>query len=146
MFALPPEIRAHEPPQVTGVTCPDCAGTLQVERQGHKAHLHFACRIGHTYSVTELLSAKEQRLEERLWATLLALEEYATLLENLAPQAARECGANAGSACQDRRSALRSMARAVRELIEKDRPLSLSQDVPETGAGAQQPVGPERPT
>jgi hypothetical protein len=74
------------------------------------------------------------------------MEELAQLLEDLAPQAVRECGEGAGPACRDRRTALLAMARALRRLIEQDRPLNLSLDVPGSGTGLQLPVAPERPT
>jgi len=108
----------------------DCAGSLEVERRGHKGHLHFACRIGHAYAVAELLAAKEQRLEERLWTAVVALDELTMLLDDLAPQAVRECGEGAGPACQHRSAALRTTARALRAMIEKDRPLHLGRDIP----------------
>jgi hypothetical protein len=124
MFALPSDIGTGKP-QVTALVCPDCPGTLTVETRGYKGHLHFACRIGHTFAVPDLLAAKEQRIEERLWGAVLALEEMGALLRDLDGQAARECGAEVGRACQNRRQVVEAHARSLRALIDGDQPLDL---------------------
>src|SRR5262249_19562303 len=72
MFALPPLPSDGSGPQVTGISCPDCAGVLEVEIQGRKGHLHFRCRIRHGYSLPTLLVVKEQAVEDRLWAAVTA--------------------------------------------------------------------------
>lgn len=67
--------------QTTGMGCPDCPGALAVSAVDR--HLHFRCRIGHAYSLTELVLAKEKTIEDLLWAPVTALTELATLLREL---------------------------------------------------------------
>jgi hypothetical protein len=64
-------------PEVTGIACPDCCGVLAVRIEGRDKELSFVCRIGHTDDVTELLSAKEEALEDRLWSAVTGFEELA---------------------------------------------------------------------
>jgi hypothetical protein len=52
-----------------------------VDRQ--RAWLFFVCRIGHSYGLAEVLAAKEERLENRLWTVVTAAEELAALLKDL---------------------------------------------------------------
>jgi two-component system chemotaxis response regulator CheB len=140
MLALP--ALAGDTPQPTGLVCPDCPGVLGVEAHGQNGHLHFRCRIGHAFAVPELLTAKEQAIEERLWGAVLALEEMAALLRDLEAHAARECGVEVGRACQERQEVVEAQARTVRALIQADRPLDLSRAVP----GAPEPAALESPT
>jgi two-component system chemotaxis response regulator CheB len=110
------------PPILTPLTCPDCPGALTVRTEGGEGYLHFECRIGHAYSLRDLLAAKEERIEERLWAAVVAFEEVAALLGELesqrgvpeSPYAARSRGAVAH-------------ARALRAIIDEDVPIELVQ-------------------
>jgi hypothetical protein len=127
MYALPPNLSNGDGPRVTGITCPECAGSLEVVREGHGA-LRFICRVGHAVSVDELLAGKEEKIENDLWAAIRALEELATLLEDLEAyamrhgrmSAARITSASrrrvttvAGSATSWRKSGLSTSPRAV---------------------------------
>jgi hypothetical protein len=78
-------LSAHAPSEVeqtTGMGCPDCPGVLGVSAM--KEHLRFRCRIGHTYSLAELIASKEGRIEDLLWAPVTALTELAALLREAA--------------------------------------------------------------
>jgi hypothetical protein len=90
VFAIPPRLEVAPEPQLTGVSCPDCGGSLSVESEGKRADLVFRCRIGHTYSLTELLVAKEERLHAQLWTAYTALMELQALLHDLAVREASE--------------------------------------------------------
>ena len=70
MYALPPRLRDTTEPPVSGVSCPDCCGMLAVHVEGKRSTLVFECRFGHTFMLEELLAAKEERLDERLWTPL----------------------------------------------------------------------------
>lgn len=130
MLALPPHITPGAGRQLSGLACPDCPGALTVEVQGRKGHLHFTCRIGHTYAVPALLAAKEQAVEERLWSAVLTVEEMAALLRDLEGQAARQCWSDVEGPCRERAGDLEAHARTLRRLIEQDRPLSLGFEAP----------------
>lgn len=80
--ADPGDPEAGDPPAqvVSGLTCPDCGGTLWVEDQGG---LRFRCRVGHALSPESLLVGKGEALEKALWAAIVALEERADLYRRL---------------------------------------------------------------
>jgi two-component system chemotaxis response regulator CheB len=141
MDALPRDLAPGTGRRLTGVTCPDCPGSLTVEVQGHKGHLHFVCRVGHAYSVAGLLAAKEEVLEDRLWGAALALEELAALLGDLEAYAVRQCWAGVETLCRTRRQLLEEHALALRRLIEQDRPVEIGFDDPGTEMAQTGPPG-----
>src|SRR5262245_7188328 len=119
MDTLPPQLPPDGREAVTGVICPDCGGAVTIQR--HHRHVVFACRVGHAYSVAELVVAKEQELERRLWMVNYSFEELAALLSDcerlgLAQELDTE-------PCRRRISAAREQAARVRAMIEADRPL-----------------------
>jgi hypothetical protein len=122
MYAIPPRVDAAPEPLVTGVSCPDCCGGLTVQAEGKRADLVFECRVGHTYSVDELLVAKEERLHARLWTTYTGLTELVALLGDLAEREVSDDGRGRYAA---RREVARTQAGRLRRLIEDNRPLAL---------------------
>jgi hypothetical protein len=123
MFALPPSLRTDAGFQVSGLACPDCCGVLQVEMQGRKGHLGFRCRVGHAYALPDLLLAKEQTIEDRLWSALVAVEELVALLRDLEARA-EECWPGGEERCRSRRAALEAYLVTLRRVVQEDRPLS----------------------
>jgi len=81
MQAIPRRPAVDESETVTGISCPDCPGVLAVTNEGR--WLRFRCRVGHLYSLKELIQFKEQRLENLLWAPVTALDELAHLLREV---------------------------------------------------------------
>lgn len=122
MYAIRPRVNVALEPQLAGVSCPDCCGSLAVQREGKRADLLFECRVGHTYSVEELLVAKEERLHARLWIGYTALMELVALLDDLrvweASEAARRCYAGRSEVAQ-------TQAERLRRLIEDNSPVGL---------------------
>lgn len=114
MQAIPP-LRPGETERVTGITCPDCPGVLQVSLLDE--YVHFRCRIGHTYSLVELIRGKEEQLEDLLWAPVTAFEELAAILTDaleaqlIAPTDGRFA---------ERIALARRQAEALRAIIEHD--------------------------
>src|SRR5215831_11486120 len=78
MSILPPSLPTDGQGHFTGVSCPDCSGMLML--RAHRSLISFVCRIGHVYSPVELLAAKEELLERRLWIGFSSLDELAKLL------------------------------------------------------------------
>jgi hypothetical protein len=109
---------------------------LQVETEGRDAILVFECRIGHTFDVPELLAAKEERLEEHLWAANTLLQELAALLTDLA-QHGEEHGEPAAAvrAFVERAVRAKSTAGALRAVIREGRPVDLSPADPGKSSG-----------
>lgn|GEM_PF-1748027 len=128
---------AHLPPEgveaFTSLTCPDCRGGVTVRL--HKALAVFMCRVGHSYSVDELIEGKEAALETRLWEAVYAFEELAVVLDNLDrshladgldPAARRERAAQAG----EQAARLRSIIQVDRPIVSRDPPGHLARPAP----------------
>jgi two-component system chemotaxis response regulator CheB len=117
------------------LVCPDCGGPVSVRSLGKTRALSFRCRIGHAYSLGELLAAKEHRLEERLWMAVRSLEELGELLEEMD---ARGLGSDAVSEwhLRSRAQAARSNAGLLRWMLARERPVVL-RGVPGWGPGGQ---------
>lgn len=118
MFLLPPSIPGDGEDDFTGIVCPDCSGNLVI--RANRSLVTFVCRIGHVYSAAELVAAKEEVLERRLWIAYSALDELAKLLDDFERQGLE----SRDSFTQRRRSdAARGQAERLRSIIESDRPL-----------------------
>src|SRR5262245_7711854 len=113
--ALPPDGESR----LTGLGCPDCAGSLFVRVFHHKV-VTFFCWIGHEYSLGEMLAAKEEAIERRLWVAYSALEEIGLVLDQL-EAAGFELSDPKGY--RTRGALARTQAKKIRSAIESDRPL-----------------------
>jgi two-component system, chemotaxis family, protein-glutamate methylesterase/glutaminase len=122
MHAIPPRVEAGPERQLAGLSCPDCCGSLSVEPEGKRSDLVFECRVGHTYSVDELIVAKEERLHERLWIAYTALMELVALLEDLAARAASD---DSRRRYTERSEVARTQTVRLRRLIEDNSPVTL---------------------
>ena len=109
--------------RTSGLVCPECYGVLQVEALGPNDHLLFICRIGHTFSLTELLASKETDLEERGWSAVLAAEEMVALLGDLLRD--RRFQAGEVAAVEARRDRAGKVAASFRAALRNDRALQL---------------------
>jgi two-component system chemotaxis response regulator CheB len=132
MLSLPDPLPFEGADALTGIACPDCAGTLQLRLR--KDFAAFTCRIGHLYSLPELLAAKEDILERRLWMAFSSLEELADLLDDLRHHRIEQVDQEA---YQRRSSSARQHASMLRLAIEAERPLRL-----DGGAAADSGSGP----
>lgn len=65
----------------TKLTCPECRGPLEEERQGRI--VEFRCRVGHVFSKLGLAHYHNGTLERSVWAAIVALEEGADICEKL---------------------------------------------------------------
>ncbi len=115
MIGLPRTITDED--RLTGISCPDCYGvlTVRLERRGH---LRLTCRIGHAFTLKELLAAKEDAVEDALWTTVVRLEELAGTLEDLDH-------ASGDDRWQSRVTWLRHASRAMRQLNDQNQPVDL---------------------
>jgi hypothetical protein len=119
MYALPRDLEGWRERRVSGLSCPDCEGVLEVSIEGRASTLQFACRIGHTFSLGELVGAKEERLESRLWTAYTALEELVQLIRDLR---ARGTAPDIDARYQTRLDNAADLARRLRALIEENHP------------------------
>lgn len=65
----------------SGLTCPDCGGSLAVREEG--GLMHFRCRTGHAYAPESLFARQSDALEASLWAAVRSLEERAALARRM---------------------------------------------------------------
>jgi two-component system, chemotaxis family, protein-glutamate methylesterase/glutaminase len=130
MMSLPDPLPVDGVDALTGVACPDCAGTLFVRLR--KDFAAFGCRIGHMYSLPELLAAKEDILERRLWIAFSSLSELADLLDDLR---ARDVAQVDRQAYQRRSASARQHATMLRSAIEAERPLRMDGGSPDSASG-----------
>ena len=110
--------RGAEP---SGLTCPDCGGSL-FERPGEHP-LHFRCRTGHAYSPESLLSKQFHALEGSLWAALRALEENASLSRRLEQRSLQHGNLYSSARFEKRALEAEKHAEALRHLLVEDRKL-----------------------
>jgi hypothetical protein len=96
----------------------------------------FECRIGHSFDVPELLAAKEERLEDHLWAASTVLQELVELLLDLAEHGTRhDESADSVQTFRVRATRARGNALALRRLIEDVCPVDLAPAKPDSAVG-----------
>lgn len=122
MFALPPHL-GPDTDAATGLACPDCNGVLAVRSEGHAGHLNFQCRIGHAFSLRDLLAAKEDVIESRLWTAVVAFEELIALLADLERRA--EPGSREPAPYAARIRQAEAHVKLLRQVLEANAPLDL---------------------
>jgi chemotaxis response regulator CheB len=90
MRAIPSSTPTTPKEAVSGLSCPECQGVLAVSVERNRRRLRFRCRIGHLYTLEEVIAGKEKYIEDRLWAAVTALSELETLLDELGPSRAKD--------------------------------------------------------
>ena len=120
MDGLPERLPRDGTEVFTGLVCPDCSGNITVRVQ--QRHVAFSCRVGHAYSVAELVTGKEAALEESMWRAIYAFEELDALLSGLDRHELTE-GLGLES-CRQRAALARRQATLLRSIIDADRPLA----------------------
>ena len=101
--------------QVTGLTCPDCHGSIWM--QGDGGELTFNCRIGHSYSPEAFFEIQSENVENALWAGVRSLEEQASMAAVMAARAERKEDDQARRRLERRRELANANADVLRKLI-----------------------------
>lgn len=101
--------------QPTGLTCPECGGSL-FESPGQGPD-HFRCRTGHAYSPQSLLAKQSETLEATLWASMRALEESAALARRLEQRARRSGSDFRSTRYEERARRAESHAEQLRRIL-----------------------------
>ena len=120
MRALPSSLTESRDDLITGLSCPECMGVLGVNLEGREALL-FRCRIGHTYSMEEVVIGKEETIGKHLWAAVTALTELATFLRELVVMGR----ATDPAAYEQRARTAAEQERRIRAIIEECPPVML---------------------
>lgn len=108
------------PGEITGVTCPDCHGSIWTQK-GTGGQIKFAYRIGHSYSPESFVESQATNVENALWAGVRALEEQASVSEVLAARAMRVNDRAAADRFEGRRRVATSNAEALRAMLVGER-------------------------
>lgn len=104
-----------EPGRITGLTCPDCHGSIWVRNERGEAT--FNCRIGHSYTSETFFDTQDTNVENALWAGVRSLEEQATLASTMAGQALKRGDQEGHDRFERRRKIAEINASALRELL-----------------------------
>ena len=104
------------PGQVTGITCPDCHGSIWLQT-GDGGEVALTCRIGHSYSPESFYEIQAGNVENALWAGVRSLEEQASLAGAMASRAARFDEQEVSKRYEGRRRIANENADALRRLI-----------------------------
>ena len=118
MRGLPDDLPSDGQEAFTGLVCP-VSGNLVIRRDAR--YVSFHCRVGHAYSVVELITAKESALEARMWSAVFGFEELAALLSGLDDLGlADDLTADSG---RDRAALALRQAGRLRAIVQDDRPV-----------------------
>ena len=94
-------------------TCPDCRGPLSVSTYGGLRE--YSCLVGHRYSARGLLQAHSEAQEKSLWAAVVALEEAA----NLVREVARDFPLEVAARLQEQAAKKVDQAAAIRGILQE---------------------------
>jgi len=108
------------------VTCPACHGSLEVRAEG-SGHLHFTCRIGHAFSMREMVEAYERFFEDTLWTAIRAAEELQQLLRDVADDRPHAPEDIPEANYESRRNRAARQAATLRRLLEEYEPIRFSE-------------------
>ncbi|HKN68757.1 MAG TPA: chemotaxis protein CheB [Gemmatimonadaceae bacterium] len=95
--------------------CPDCGGTLWELREGEL--VRFRCRVGHAWTSDALLARQTETLDAALWTALRALEESASLNEQLADRARRRGNERLVEKLTDNAKIASGRAKIIRDVL-----------------------------
>ena len=105
---------ANENQDLVPLSCPDCAGVLHAEHEGHHKFRLFVCQIKHRYSMRSLLHAKETQLERTLWSAHVLLKQMLIAYD----RALGEMPSTDGKTVRRRINEVRKQCLAIRTMIE----------------------------
>lgn len=98
-----------------GLGCPECGGGMTSVANGRA--VHYVCHVGHSFSPETYLAARDENIESAAWTVVSAMQEKASVREDLADLAARSGDADGqgrhGAAAQR----IRNAAQLIREQL-----------------------------
>jgi two-component system chemotaxis response regulator CheB len=72
-----PSAEIAQPGEIVAFSCPECGGTLWETEAG--STVSYRCRVGHAYTLHNLLVRHGETVERALWTAYRALEERAAM-------------------------------------------------------------------
>ena len=103
------------PGELSGFTCPECAGPLFEIREGKL--VRYRCRVGHAYTANGVLEGKDGTVEDALYMALNTLEESADMSERLAVRSRQDARRHAAARFEERAKDARKRAETIRRLL-----------------------------
>jgi hypothetical protein len=110
------------------ITCPGCAGVLSLLHEAGTAHTHFTCQVGHTFTLTSLLAAKEEEVEKTLWAAMAFLEHVELITKRFIEESDASGVPIDRQGMETRIRQTADQRRLLRKLIEESEPANLDPD------------------
>ena len=102
--------------RVLEATCPECRGPLSESVYGD--FREYSCLVGHRYSTRALLQAHSETQEKSLWSAVVALEEAA----NLVREVANDFPADVAERLQEQATRKIAQAGELRHILEELEP------------------------
>lgn len=108
--------------ELTPFTCPQCHGALVSLKEG--ISVRYRCHTGHAFTTAALLAGVTESVEERLWASVRALEETNMLLQKIAEQYTSVGNAKAAGQFMQKANEIAKRARIIKRSMATDQLLS----------------------
>lgn len=105
----------EHPGDLSGFTCPECAGPLFEIREGKL--VRYRCRVGHAYTANGVLEGKDGTAEDALYTALNTLEESADMAGRLAARSRQDDRGHAAARFEDRARDARKKAEKIRSIL-----------------------------
>jgi two-component system, chemotaxis family, protein-glutamate methylesterase/glutaminase len=126
MDAFPADITPADGKQPTSLICPDCGGSITVRAVDRL--LAFECRVGHVYSLEDMLVGKEAHIEAVMWSAVHAYAEMAAFLRTLGDRdGSRRLVPDAERLRRFEQA--EAHATSLRQMLESDRRLALPESL-----------------
>jgi two-component system chemotaxis response regulator CheB len=77
-----PAAEVAQPGEMVAFSCPDCGGTLWETEAGGTTS--YRCRVGHAYTLNNLVARQGETVERALWTAYRALEERSAMTRRVA--------------------------------------------------------------
>jgi two-component system chemotaxis response regulator CheB len=77
-----PSAEIAQPGQMVAFSCPDCGGTLWETEAGGTTS--YRCRVGHAFTLNNLVARQGESVERALWTAYRALEERSAMSRRIA--------------------------------------------------------------
>jgi len=77
-----PSAEIAQPGQMVAFSCPDCGGAIWEIREGDATR--YRCRVGHAFTLNNLVARQGESVERALWTAYRALEERSAMSRRIA--------------------------------------------------------------
>ena len=96
--------------------CPECHGVLLGLKDSMP--VRFRCHTGHAYTMTTLVAAMNEAIEEGLWTSVRALEEAALVMRHIAQHQNDAAGESRAANCNEQAADAHRQSEVVRGVVQ----------------------------